>query len=93
MGTIPLLFGPLEVWLHRTAAPAEPDPVDDDAAALDTAGWIKLGENQNLGYSSDGVRLEVAESLTDIFTDGVTMAVDTRRNEESILLSATLMDR
>ena len=38
------------------------------------------------------MRLEVAESLTDIFTDGVTMAVDTRRTEESILLSATLME-
>ena len=48
--------------------------------------------NGNLGYSSDGVRLEVAESLTDIQTDGVTMAVDTRRTEESILLSATLME-
>ena len=38
------------------------------------------------------MRLEVAESLTDIFTDGTTMAVDTRRTEESILLSATLME-
>ena len=38
------------------------------------------------------MRLEVSESLTDIQTDGVTMAVDTRRTEESILLSATLME-
>ena len=38
------------------------------------------------------MQIEAAESLTDIFTDGVTMAVDTRRNEESILLTATLME-
>ena len=38
------------------------------------------------------MRLEVAESLTDIFTDGTTMAVDSRRTEESILLTATLME-
>ena len=54
---------------------------------------FKLGTSGNLGYSSDGVRLEVAESLTDIFTDGTTMAVDSRRTEESILLTATLDGR
>ena len=90
MGTIPLIFGPLEVWLNKTAAistTTEPDPADALIAA-----WVKLGTCGNLGYSSDGVRLEVAESLTDIFTDGTTMAVDSRRTEESILLSATLME-
>ena len=90
MGTIPLLYGPLEVWLNLTAAgPTTTEPDPDDALADP---WFTLGTNANLGYSSDGVRLEVAESLTDIFTDGVTMAVDTRRTEESILLTATLME-
>ena len=87
MGTIPMLFGPLAVFLNETAATSEPDPSVDLASP-----WFKLGENGNLGYSSDGVQIEAAESLTDIFTDGVTMAVDTRRNEESILLTATLME-
>ena len=90
MGTIPLIYGPLEVWLNLAVAAAgdtEPDP-----DVILTSPWLPLGFSSNLGYSSDGVRLEVAESLTDIFTDGVTMAVDTRRTEESILLSATLME-
>ena len=89
MGTIPLLFGPMELWLETVAAVAEPDP-DIDLMGVGT--WFKLGEHQNLGYSSDGVRLEESESLTDIFTDGVTMAVDSRRTEESKMLSATLME-
>ena len=38
------------------------------------------------------MQIEATESLTDIQTDGVTMAVDTRRSEESILLTATLME-
>ena len=68
MGTIPLLYGPLEVWLNLTAAgPTTTEPDPDDAL---TDPWFTLGTNANLGYSSDGVRLEVAESLTDIFTDG-----------------------
>ena len=87
MGTIPLLYGPLQVYLNLAAASAEPDPSADLATP-----WFRLGTNANLGYSSDGVRLEVAESLTDIFTDGTTMAVDTRRTEESILLTATLTE-
>ena len=90
MGTIPLLYGPLKVCLNLTAAidtTVAPDP--SVALALP---WFTLGTNANLGYSSDGVRLEVAESLTDIFTDGTTMAVDTRRTEESILLTATLTE-
>ena len=90
MGTIPLLYGPLEVFLNLTAATmatVEPDP-----SVVLASPWFTLGTNANLGYSSDGVRLEVAESLTDIFTDGVTMAIDTRRTEESILLSATLTE-
>ena len=96
MATIPMLFGPGRIWLNDTLAGStltEPaiaftgEVLDDPPAE-----WLQLGENGNLGYSSDGVRLEVAESLTDIFTDGVTMAVDSRRNEESILLSATLME-
>ena len=94
MGTIPMLYGPLVVWLNETPATAssvQPDPDLVDLATL-TPAWFKLGENQNLGYSADGVQIEAAESLTDIFTDGVTMAVDTRRNEESVLLTATLME-
>ena len=90
MGTIPLLYGPSTLWLNPNlpvAATTEPDP----STSL-VLPWVQLGENGNLGYSSDGVRLEVAESLTDIFTDGTTMAVDTRRTEESILLTATLME-
>ena len=90
MGTIPLIFGPLEVWLNLTAAVAATTEPDPDVTLASP--WLQLGTCGNLGYSSDGVRLEVAESLTDIFTDGVTMAVDTRRNEESILLTATLME-
>ena len=96
MGTIPLLFGPGRIWLNETimGTLAEPDIAFDTSNVLmePPVEWLQLGENGNLGYSSDGVRLEVAESLTDIFTDGVTMAVDSRRNEESILLSATLME-
>ena len=83
------------ILLHMNAAiptTTEPD-TEDTVSDLITAGVVrKLGENGNLGYSSDGVRLEVSESLTDIQTDGVTMAVDTRRTEESIMLSATLME-
>ena len=96
MGTIPMLYGPLVVWLNETmATDATDEPIPDIdsttfAVADPAAAWVKLGENQNLGYSADGVQIEAAESLTDIFTDGVTMAVDTRRGEESVLLTATL---
>ena len=94
MGTIPMLYGPLVVWLNATAATAASvlPPTEANESALENLDWFKLGENQNLGYSSDGVQIEAAESLTDIFTDGVTMAVDTRRNEESVLLTATLTE-
>ena len=96
MGTIPLLYGPGRIWLNETVATAATtEPlIEYTGTVLDNppAAWKELGNNGNLGYSSDGVRLEVAESLTDIFTDGVTMAVDTRRTEESILLTATLME-
>ena len=96
MGTIPLLYGPGRIWLNLTAAidtTDEPE-IEYTGTVLDEpdAAWVELGNNGNLGYSSDGVRLEVAESLTDIFTDGTTMAVDSRRTEESIMLSATLME-
>ena len=91
MGTIPLLFGPLEVWLNTVAPVAEP-ALDSLITTGPGSPWVALGSSSNLGYSSDGVRLEVAESLTDIFTDGTTMAVDTRRTEESILMSVTLME-
>ena len=97
MATIPMLFGPGRIWLNDTLAGST---LTEPAIDFDTNNdledppveWLQLGENGNLGYSSDGVRLEVAESLTDIFTDGVTMAVDSRRTEESILLTATLME-
>ena len=97
MGTIPLLYGPGRIWLNTTVTGTltEPDiEIDNTTNVLDDpdAVWVELGNSGNLGYSSDGVRLEVAESLTDIFTDGTTMAVDTRRTEESILLTATLME-
>ena len=95
MGTIPMLYGPLVVWLNATPAIASTvaPEIDTDLTITDLASpWFKLGENANLGYSVDGVQIEAAESLTDIFTDGVTMAVDTRRNEESVLLTATLME-
>ena len=98
MGTIPLLYGPSRIWLNLTAAIDTTDEPDIDFVGTTSevvdppSPWLQLGENGNLGYSSDGVRLEVAESLTDIFTDGTTMAVDSRRTEESILLSATLME-
>ena len=94
MGTIPLLFGPLALWLTTAAATAELPIVFDSNNLLEDppSPWFQLGENGNLGYSSDGVRLEEAESLTDIFTDGVTMAIDSRRTEESKMLSVTLME-
>ena len=97
MGTIPLLYGPGRIWLSDTLAGSTlTEPlIEYTSGILDdppSPAWLQLGENGNLGYSSDGVRLEVAESLTDIFTDGTTMAVDSRRTEESILLSATLME-
>ena len=93
MGTIPLLYGPGRIWLNETVATmTDTEPVTDKTLIRRSPYWLELGNSGNLGYSSDGVRLEVAESLTDIFTDGVTMAVDTRRTEESILLTATLME-
>ena len=95
MATIPMLFGPGRIWLNETVTGTLTEPaIDFTGEVLDDppVEWLQLGENGHLGYSSDGVRLEVAESLTDIFTDGTTMAVDSRRTEESILLSATLME-
>ena len=97
MGTIPLLFGPGRIWLNETVMGTLTEPAidfdaDDNVEDPPAANWSELGNSGNLGYSSDGVRLEIAESLTDIFTDGTTMAVDSRRTEESILLTATLME-
>ena len=93
MGTIPLLYGP-----SRGLAESKPlqslQPLNPTLARTWCFpwAWVKLGTHGNLGYSSDGVRLEVAESLTDIFTDGTNDGRGYPAYRGINLLTATLME-